>query len=132
MSDSDTPPPDVTAATGLSEEDSQLKIRIPNPRVYMAQWKGQRGKPRCDFCRESNLKVCLAVVFGPPVIHHFLHRSVIACFQSATIALTASGRNADIPPYPPLHIVGYQGMSWSHMAMYGAHVISDVTDVEWR
>ncbi|KAI6113216.1 hypothetical protein EDD16DRAFT_1602566 [Pisolithus croceorrhizus] len=40
-------------------EDGQLTIRIPNPRVYMArqsQWKGRRGKPRCDHCRVNNLK----------------------------------------------------------------------------
>ncbi|CDO76721.1 hypothetical protein BN946_scf184796.g15 [Trametes cinnabarina] len=32
-----------------SGDDSQLTIRIPNPKVYMArqsQWKGRRGKPR--------------------------------------------------------------------------------------
>lgn len=42
-------------------EDGQLTIRIPNPKVYMArqsQWKGRRGKPRCDHCRINNLKVC--------------------------------------------------------------------------
>jgi hypothetical protein len=49
--------PDASA----DEDDLQLKIRIPNPRVYMekqySQWKGQRGRPRCDHCREKNLKV---------------------------------------------------------------------------
>ncbi|OSD04021.1 hypothetical protein PYCCODRAFT_1408448 [Trametes coccinea BRFM310] len=42
-----------------SGDDSQLTIRIPNPKVYMArqsQWKGRRGKPRCDHCRLNNLK----------------------------------------------------------------------------
>ncbi|KAH9855203.1 hypothetical protein C2E23DRAFT_814883 [Lenzites betulinus] len=42
-----------------SGDDSQLTIRIPNPKVYMArqsQWKGRRGKPRCDYCRLNNLK----------------------------------------------------------------------------
>ena len=46
-----------------SGDDGQLTIRIPNPKVYMArqsQWKGRRGKPRCDHCRLNNLKVrCL-------------------------------------------------------------------------
>ncbi|KAF8894913.1 hypothetical protein CPB84DRAFT_1710618 [Gymnopilus junonius] len=40
-------------------DDGQLRIRIPNPKVYMArqsQWVGRRGKPRCDYCRGSNLK----------------------------------------------------------------------------
>ncbi|TBU29546.1 hypothetical protein BD311DRAFT_756354 [Dichomitus squalens] len=42
-----------------SGDDGQLTIRIPNPKVYMArqsQWKGRRGKPRCDHCRLNNLK----------------------------------------------------------------------------
>lgn len=41
-------------------DDTQLTIRIPNPKVFMArqsQWKGRRGKPRCDHCRMNNLKV---------------------------------------------------------------------------
>ena len=43
-----------------SGDDGQLRIRIPNPKVYMArqsQWVGRRGKPRCDYCRSNNLKV---------------------------------------------------------------------------
>ena len=45
---------------GEAVDDSQLTIRIPNPKVFMArqsQWKGRRGKPRCDHCRLNNLKV---------------------------------------------------------------------------
>ena len=41
-------------------EDSQLTIKIPNPKVYIARqslWIGRRGKPRCDHCRLNNLKV---------------------------------------------------------------------------
>ena len=43
-----------------SGDESQLTIRIPNPKMYIArqsQWKGRRGKPRCDHCRINNLKV---------------------------------------------------------------------------
>lgn len=53
--------PDATPSVGESADDGQLTIRIPNPKVYMArqsQWKGRRGKPRCDHCRLNNLKVC--------------------------------------------------------------------------
>jgi hypothetical protein len=42
------------------DDDGGLTIRIPNPRFYLArqtQWKGRRGKPRCDNCRTNNLKV---------------------------------------------------------------------------
>jgi len=56
MSDS---PEELDSADELNG-DSQLTIRIPNPKVYMArqsQWKGRRGKPRCDHCRMNNLKV---------------------------------------------------------------------------
>lgn len=52
--------PDGTESVGDSGDDGQLTIRIPNPKVYMArqsQWKGRRGKPRCDHCRLNNLKV---------------------------------------------------------------------------
>jgi len=52
--------PDETGSTHEANEDGQLTIRIPNPKVYMArqsQWKGRRGKPRCDHCRINNLKV---------------------------------------------------------------------------
>ncbi|CAL1707004.1 unnamed protein product [Somion occarium] len=51
--------PDATDSVGDSGDDGQLTIRIPNPKVYMArqsQWKGRRGKPRCDHCRLNNLK----------------------------------------------------------------------------
>ncbi|KAH9935392.1 uncharacterized protein B0H18DRAFT_901850 [Fomitopsis serialis] len=52
--------PDGTeSAAAESGDDGQLTIRIPNPKVYMArqsQWKGRRGKPRCDHCRLNNLK----------------------------------------------------------------------------
>ncbi|KAG6369669.1 hypothetical protein JVT61DRAFT_14168 [Boletus reticuloceps] len=56
MSDS---PEELDSAEELND-DTQLTIRIPNPKVYMArqsQWKGRRGKPRCDHCRMNNLKV---------------------------------------------------------------------------
>jgi hypothetical protein len=58
--------PDSGTQTDFEDEedqiidDSGLTIRIPNPRIYMArrtQWKGRRGKPRCDNCRVNNLKV---------------------------------------------------------------------------
>ncbi|OJT10765.1 hypothetical protein TRAPUB_12707 [Trametes pubescens] len=56
MADSPAAQSDSPAESG---DDSQLTIRIPNPKVYMArqsQWKGRRGKPRCDHCRLNNLK----------------------------------------------------------------------------
>ncbi|KAF9529309.1 hypothetical protein CPB83DRAFT_853056 [Crepidotus variabilis] len=43
--------------TGHAEE--HLTIRIPNPKAYMSmqsQWTSQRGKARCDYCRQNNLK----------------------------------------------------------------------------
>lgn len=52
-----------------SNDDGQLTIRIPNPKVYMArqsQWVGRRGKPRCDQCRANNRK-CDRVL---PICNH--------------------------------------------------------------
>ncbi|KAI0066227.1 hypothetical protein BV25DRAFT_1905810 [Artomyces pyxidatus] len=54
-----TDSPARTESLGDSADDNQLTIRIPNPKVFMArqsQWKGRRGKPRCDHCRLNNLK----------------------------------------------------------------------------
>ncbi|TFK54368.1 hypothetical protein OE88DRAFT_1655016 [Heliocybe sulcata] len=51
--------PEETDSVGAPSDDGGLTIRIPNPKVYMArqsQWKGRRGKPRCDHCRTNNLK----------------------------------------------------------------------------
>ncbi|KAL4078494.1 hypothetical protein V8B97DRAFT_1865804 [Scleroderma yunnanense] len=51
--------PDAMDSIPEANEDGQLTIRIPNPKVYMArqsQWKGRRGKPRCDHCRTNKLK----------------------------------------------------------------------------
>jgi hypothetical protein len=52
-------------------DDGQLTIRIPNPKMFMArqsQWKGRRGKPRCDRCRVNNLKVCPSLSLNSPKI----------------------------------------------------------------
>lgn len=76
MSDS---PEELDSAEELND-DTQLTIRIPNPKVYMArqsQWKGRRGKPRCDHCRMNNLKVrSLSLVYD-------LHRDIRLVRQSA-------------------------------------------------
>jgi hypothetical protein len=52
-----------TSFSDVDEEDPQLKIRIPNPRVYLekqySQWQSQRGRVRCDYCRGQKLKVRL-------------------------------------------------------------------------
>lgn len=53
--DVESNPPDAPDAP-----ESGFRIRIPNPSLYMerqSQWKGRRGKPRCDFCRAGNLRV---------------------------------------------------------------------------
>jgi len=41
-------------------EDSGSSSRVSNQQLVMApqsQWKGRRGKPRCDYCRMNKLKV---------------------------------------------------------------------------
>jgi hypothetical protein len=66
MTDHDSPSADDSDSVGDLHDDGQLTIRIPNPKHYMArqsQWKGRRGKPRCDHCRVNNLKVKLSLVF---------------------------------------------------------------------
>ncbi|KAF9264220.1 hypothetical protein L218DRAFT_987231 [Marasmius fiardii PR-910] len=65
MSTSSESSPDPSATMVKDEafsdhpDDPQLKIRIPNPKIYMARqsmWVGHRGKLRCDSCRAQNLK----------------------------------------------------------------------------
>jgi len=54
-----TEPRARSESLGDSTEDNPLTIRLPNPRSFLArqsQWKGRRGKPRCDHCRLNNLK----------------------------------------------------------------------------
>ncbi|KZT11087.1 uncharacterized protein LAESUDRAFT_721509 [Laetiporus sulphureus 93-53] len=81
--------PDASESAAESVDEGQLTIRIPNPKVYMArqsQWKGRRGKPRCDHCRLNNLK-CDRVL---PVCNY--------CSWSA------SGRECKYTPLPtPAH-----------------------------
>ncbi|KAI0268613.1 hypothetical protein BC834DRAFT_645184 [Gloeopeniophorella convolvens] len=51
--------PARSESLGDSAEDNPLTIRLPNPKTFLArqsQWKGRRGKPRCDHCRLNNLK----------------------------------------------------------------------------
>jgi hypothetical protein len=114
--DHDTSAPDSPAPTAAVADDDQLKIRIPNPKVYMSQWKGQRGKPRCDYCRESNLKVSStsdAFLPDQPSHHPFVHKSVTASSQGAIIALWARARNASIPLFQLPHIAVSLGMAAS-------------------
>jgi hypothetical protein len=63
--------PDGTDSVEDLNDDGQLTIRIPNPKMFMArqsQWKGRRGKPRCDHCRVNNLKVCFSLPLTSPRI----------------------------------------------------------------
>ena len=67
--------PEISDSAGDSGDDDQLTIRIPNPKVFMArqsQWKGRRGKPRCDHCRLNNLKVRSLIPYHSdwPLLNH--------------------------------------------------------------
>lgn len=85
--------PEASESGGESNDDSQLTIRIPNPKMYMArqsQWKGRRGKPRCDHCRMNNLKVCLNFV------EKSTYRPVVAsAIESFPRAITVLGPTAE-------------------------------------
>lgn len=106
-----TDSPDGTESVGAeSGEDGQLTIRIPNPKVYMArqsQWKGRRGKPRCDHCRLNNLKVSSVVLYklcsrdsGAHVVP--LASAIVFCRLVITV-LGVPGVNASIHRCPLLH-----------------------------
>ena len=79
---------DASDSGAGSGEDSQLTIRIPNPKVYMArqsQWKGRRGKPRCDHCRLNNLKVSPPFSAFPSANDHGSVRQSASHMQSLCV-----------------------------------------------
>lgn len=91
-----------------AHEDTQLTIRIPNPKMYMArqsQWKGRRGKPRCDHCRLNNLKVRLSAL--PSLSHSFICPSAIGSSLLATTAPTAKVESASTHRSPLQPTVAY-------------------------
>lgn len=95
--------PDGTDSVAESVDENQLTIRIPNPKHYMArqsQWKGRRGKPRCDHCRVNNLKVCVQLL--SVVLPHIPPASVTGCYLRATTARGQMAGIASIHRYPLL------------------------------
>jgi hypothetical protein len=101
--------PDGSESAVESGDDSNLTIRIPNPKMYMArqsQWKGRRGKPRCDHCRMNNLKVCICV---PRSIRGDLTAaSATGFFPRAIIVHGLTEGNASILLFPLRHIGAYR------------------------
>jgi hypothetical protein len=54
-------------------EDSGSSSRMSNQQPMMApqsQWKGKRGRPRCDYCRMNKLKVRPLALTDNPTTHH--------------------------------------------------------------
>ena len=54
-------------------EDSGSSSRISNQQLRVApqsQWKGRRGKPRCDYCRMNKLKVRPPTLPDNPNTHY--------------------------------------------------------------
>lgn len=104
--------PDGSESAAESADDSQLTIRIPNPKMYMArqsQWKGRRGKPRCDHCRMNNLKVCpfaLSFSGGVPTA-----ASATEFFPRAITALGQTEENASTPHSRLLRIEAYRDVT---------------------
>lgn len=92
-----------------SGDEAQLTIRIPNPKVYMArqsQWKGRRGKPRCDHCRLNNLKVCPASLTLKSA--HSCCSSATECSRRATTVPGPTAANASTRPCPPRRTGAYR------------------------
>ena len=80
-----TEPRARSESLGDSTEDNPLTIRLPNPRSFLArqsQWKGRRGKPRCDHCRLNNLKVGLRLETISPGANYRAVRQSITNLQS--------------------------------------------------
>lgn len=53
-------------------EDSGSSSRMSNQQPMMgpqSQWKGKRGRPRCDYCRMNKLKVRPPTLTDNPSTH---------------------------------------------------------------
>jgi hypothetical protein len=103
-----------TSFSDVDEEDPQLKIRIPNPRVYLekqySQWQSQRGRVRCDYCRGQKLKVRLSPGnFGECRAAHGMGGSAIACCPGVTTARSGQAGIAHTRK-PTRRIEGRHGM----------------------
>lgn len=101
--------PDGSESAVESGDDSNLTIRIPNPKVYMArqsQWKGRRGKPRCDHCRMNNLKVCHCTPRSTD--GHLTVVSATGFFPRVIIVRGPTEGNASTPLSPLRHIGAYR------------------------
>ena len=100
-------------------DDEQLRIRIPNPKVYIQRqslWVGRRGKPRCDSCRANNLKVrcgqapmrllilpmssvtafcqCAITVLGATIVPAYTHRSLHQPIEAFRVAIVVGQRTS--------------------------------------
>ncbi|KAG6813664.1 hypothetical protein H0H92_008901 [Tricholoma furcatifolium] len=72
-------------AIARDSEDEQLKIRIPNPKVYMARqslWIGRRGKPRVLIVTSATVYYLLVITVpgrldGSANIRHFRHQRIV-------------------------------------------------------
>lgn len=97
---------DETDSMGDPNDDGNLTIRIPNPKVYMARqslWIGRRGKPRCDHCRLNNLKVNFFVAL-PYLSDSELHTQCDRVLPACNHCSWASGRECKYTPLPtPAH-----------------------------
>ena len=57
-------------------EDSGSSSRMSNQQpmtTLQSQWKGKRGKPRCDYCRMNKLKVRPPTITDNPNAHYDLN-----------------------------------------------------------
>lgn len=96
----------------IIEDPAPTTIRIPNPKVFLArqsQWKGRRGKPRCDYCRTNNLKVPRVSLALACSLTRCLAPSVTENSPSATTVRGLASATASTRHSPPLLIGGYPG-----------------------
>ena len=101
---------DPLLVSHIPPEDTQLTIRIPNPKVYMArqsQWVGKRGKPRCDHCRTNNLKVRFSFLLSYNTRNHYPYK----CDRLTPVCNQCSWSNGDkICEYTPLPTPAHRGI----------------------
>jgi hypothetical protein len=101
-----TEPRARSESLGDSTEDNPLTIRLPNPRSFLArqsQWKGRRGKPRCDHCRLNNLKV------SPRLRNHLPSADVEKCDRVLPTCNHCSWANRECK-YTPLPTPAHRGI----------------------
>ena len=90
-------------------EDSGSSSRMSNQQhmtTLQSQWKGKRGKPRCDYCRMNKLKVRPPTLIDKPETHYVSNQ----CDREQPICNHCSWSSLGDCKYTPLPTPAHRGI----------------------